>query len=1292
MSTTRPAAAIATGLMLVAVAVPAAFAAQPDRAKTATPSTAPPAAAPTAHSATVRLVTGDQVTVTTLPGGRHTASVQPGPGREHIPFRTLEGDDKALTVMPFDAQGLVSAGTLDRRLFDVTALIADGYDEAHSTALPLIVSSRPVPSRVGARVTAQASKAATATADRLVALKAAAAPFRKLESIHAQSMRVADHDLGKFWKTLNPGGSSDAARAAVTPRISLDGKVKALLDRSTAQINAPTAWKAGYEGQGVKVAVLDTGADASHPDLAGRIAEAKDFSGSGNTGDHFGHGTHVASIVGGSGAASGGTRKGVAPKADLLIGKVLDDSGSGDESGIIAGMEWATAEHAKVVNMSLGASIETDGTDPLSEAVNTLTDSTGTLFVVAAGNDGPGASTVGTPGAADSALTVGAVDRDDSLAPFSSRGPRFGDGAVKPDVTAPGVGIVAARAAGTTLGDPVDANYIALSGTSMATPHVAGAAALLAQQHPDWQAQQLKDALTSTAHTVPGTKVSEQGGGRIDLAAAIGPVTATGSVTLAPLQIGGAAGQQQAATLHYTNTGDHPITLSLAADLATESGKALPAGVVSLGSDTVQLAAGATADVPLRTDAAHAIRGGFYGYVTAKSATGEVVAHTTVSLVVHAPQHRLTVVVRDRNGKVVPGALPNIWSPAGWAQYTDRDAAVAVLEEGTYYLNSGFYDTTSDGDQVGDIVVPEVKVTKDMTVTLNAADVTEVKIRTPRPAEQHGVISTMLHREIDGHGLLQGALYFDTVNHLYISPTAPVTDGAFEYHSRWQMVAPQLRAKISGSSQGFRPYYEPLSPVFGDRGARLTAVDAGSVTAPKLGNVRGKLAVARYVWPTGDYAGFSRLAAAAGAKAVLFAWDPAGGAAWTRWQPDGDRLELPSMRTNWKNGGALLDRIKKGTTTLEFSGTVNSPYLYDVMPVSKGSIPQQMVYTVSDRNTAQVSATYTRTGDSAWASEQRFAWRPYEDTAWNQYSRYVPVGQTRVEYVSSAEDTLWNHMVHHNVVWIPDFALQAGSHDSPHTYRPGQHATERWFGAVVRPSIPRGFAMKSVRNGDTLSVYVPEFNDSGTGHWSFSELPSFGGGVGDATVNDSGPFPVPDTATAVLYRNGKQIATSDNGAWGNMEVPPGKATYALDLTTARESDDWHFATDAHTSWTFHSDTTAGATMLPLLQLDYNVPVNAQNAVSRARMHTLGVNVRMQDGMSAPRGVKLKVEASFEDGKNWTTVHTARRGSDGQFIANLQRPSYIHGDAYVTLRVTATDAAGNSVQQTVVRAFLQPGPK
>ncbi|MGI5139266.1 MULTISPECIES: S8 family serine peptidase [unclassified Streptomyces] len=1269
MSRIRLTAAISTGLILVTGAVPASFAAQSAATGTATR----PAAVPGARSATVRLVTGDQVTVTTLPGGRHTASMQPGPGREQIPFQTLEGDDKQLTVLPFDAAGLVNAGTLDRRLFNVTALIADGYDEAHTSALPLIVSSQPEPSRAGARVTAQAATAAAATADRLLALNTPATPARNLESIHARSLRVADHDLGAFWKTLNPGGTSDAARAAVTPRIALDGKVKAMLDRSTKQINAPTAWNAGFEGQGVKVAVLDTGVDASHPDLAGRIAEAKDFSGSGNTVDHFGHGTHVASIVGGTGAASGGTRRGVAPKADLLIGKVLGDDGYGDESGVIDGMEWAAGEHAKVVNMSLGGDFG-DGTDPTSQALNSLTASTGTLFVVAAGNDGQlGPSTINTPGAADAALTVGAVDRDDSLAPFSSRGPRRGaDAAVKPDVTAPGVGIVAARAAGTTLGAPVDANYVALDGTSMATPHVAGAAALLAQQHPDWDAQQLKDALISTAHTVPGTPVTWQGGGRIDLAAAIGPVIATGSVTLAQIHTGDTGGRS--ATIRYTNTGDHPITLSLAVNLATQGGRALPDGVATLDSGTVQIAPGATAEVPLRTDATHAVRGRYYGYVTAKSADGAVLAHTTVSLVVHAPQHRLTVVYRDRAGQIVPGRLPAIWGADGWVEYTDRDTATAVVEDGTYDLSTFFWNDPN----VGLVAVPEVKVTKDMTVTLNAAELTAVQIRTPRPAEQRGIFSTTYRRKIDGRSLTQGAVYNYPLK-VYANPTAPVTDGDFEFSARTQMVAPQLQAQVSGSSQEFTPYYYPASAVFGDQGAHLTAVDAGTTQAPDFSGARGKLAVVREDTSVGyDITALAQAAADAGAKALLLV-RPERVSAPTGWRPDQDpvRFPLPTMRASWKDGTALLERMKKGTTTVQFSGTVRSPYLYDLMQVSKGFIPENLVYTVSERDTAEVHSTYTRTGASTWASEQRFAWRPFQDYSWNDRTRFVPVGQERVEYVSGG-DTLWRHVVSHQVIGDDEIALGAGMHDAaPHTYQPGQQATERWFGAVVRPSIPRGVAWPSVRNGDTLSMYVPEFNDSGTGHWSFAGSGDFGS--------------VGDTHTAVLYRNGEQIATSDNGAWGDFEVPAGDAEYRLDLTTARTSDDWHFGTDTHTSWTFRSGTAASKTLLPLLQLDYNVPVDAQNAVGPARAHTLGLTVRNQDGMAAPNGVTLKVEASYDDGKSWTTASTTRDGSgDGQFTATVGRPSGVHGDAYVTLRVTATDADGNSVQQTVNRAYLHHG--
>ncbi|MFG2965942.1 S8 family serine peptidase [Streptomyces sp. NPDC048288] len=209
-----------------------------------------------------------------------------------------------MTVLPSDAAELVAAGTLDRRLFDVTALIAQGYDEAGTSALPLIVSPEPGGVTAGG---AASRKAAAATADRLTAVNTASVPERRLEGIDATALRVDDDDLGAFWKTLRP---ADTARLVRTPRVWLDGRVAPAPDRSTAQIGAPAAWKAGFEGQGVKVAVLDTGVDAGHPDLAGRIAESRDFSDSGSVTDHFGHGTHVASIVGGNGAASSDKRRG----------------------------------------------------------------------------------------------------------------------------------------------------------------------------------------------------------------------------------------------------------------------------------------------------------------------------------------------------------------------------------------------------------------------------------------------------------------------------------------------------------------------------------------------------------------------------------------------------------------------------------------------------------------------------------------------------------------------------------------------------------------------------------------------------------------------------------------------------------------------------------------------------------------------------------------------------------------------------------------------------------------------
>ncbi|MFI9568145.1 S8 family serine peptidase [Streptomyces rishiriensis] len=240
--------------------------------------------------------------------------------------------------------------------------------------------------------------------------------------------------------------------------------------------------------------MLDTGVDGTHPDLKGRSDAAKNFSEAADTVDRVGHGTHVASTGAGSGAHSGGKYKGVAPGARLISGKVLDDGGYGEESGVIAGAQWAVAQGAEVVNLSLGGP-DSSGDDPLEQAVDELSASSGALFVIAAGNEGPAAGTVGSPGSAAAALTVGAVDRTDAMVDFSSRGPTA-DGSLKPDLTAPGVDIVAAKAAEGTEGDPAADGYVSMSGTSMATAHVAGAAAILAQRHPDWTGERIKAALT----------------------------------------------------------------------------------------------------------------------------------------------------------------------------------------------------------------------------------------------------------------------------------------------------------------------------------------------------------------------------------------------------------------------------------------------------------------------------------------------------------------------------------------------------------------------------------------------------------------------------------------------------------------------------------------------------------------------------------------------------------------------------------------------------------------------------
>jgi MYXO-CTERM domain-containing protein len=589
---------------------------------------------------TVTLITGDRVHLIEQAGRPPVEMIEPAPGRGAMQFakaRGLYGRQGHLYVVPMDAQPLLAAKRLDPRLFDVTGLIEQGLDDAHRAELPLIATY----AQPGAHVRALAPSGTRTK--------------RALASVNGAALVAKKSDAPTFWRTVTAGASkASLAPASGLAQVWLDGVARPLLDRSAPQVGAPAAWARGVTGRGVTVAVLDTGALSTHLDLVGRIGEARDFTESGSAEDVVGHGTHVAGTIAGTGAASSGLYQGIAPEATLLIGRVCLERGC-PESAIIAGMEWA-APRARIVNMSLGGP-PTDGSDPMSQAVDRLTAQHGALFVIAAGNAGEASGGVGTPSTAPSALTVASVTKEDEMSEFSSRGPRT-DAVVKPDIAAPGSDIVAARAPGTPDADtdPVDDHYTRLSGTSMASPHVAGAAALLAQQHPTWRAAELKAALMSMSHPIANATVYDQGVGRLDLARATSQVvfatTPSVSFGLFPYPHDQAA---MTKSVTYRNDGAAAVTLDLAL-AAVRDGEPVLTNPFALGAQRVTVPAGGTADVAVMFDPDRAEIGLYSARITATAGDVRVVVglgaypepesyDLTISAATRAEDDAMTVLV-----------------------------------------------------------------------------------------------------------------------------------------------------------------------------------------------------------------------------------------------------------------------------------------------------------------------------------------------------------------------------------------------------------------------------------------------------------------------------------------------------------------------------------------------------------------------------------------------------------------------------------------------------------------------
>ncbi len=1198
----------------------------------------------------VTLITGDRVAVK---AGKPIA-FDPADRSRPVRFAkfTQRGD---WYVVPSDAASLVGRGTLDRQLFNVTGLVRQGYDDARTKVVPLLAEYKDARAGVAPKG----------------ARKARVVPGANL-AVLEESKRDAD----TFWADLTNGSAAPRALDRGIGKVWLNARIQASLDKSVPQVGAPAAWQAGFTGKGVTVAVLDTGYDTDHPDLAGRIAATKNFTPGGTVEDKYGHGTHVSSIALGSGAASQGKYKGVAPDAKLAVGKVLDDSGSGQIDWIIAGMQWAaTTAKAKVINMSLGG-WPTDGTDPMSQAVNRISRQTGALFVIAAGNSGQD-GTISTPAAADDALTVGSVTKTDQLSVFSSRGPRITDNAIKPDIAAPGSDIVAARATGTFPDEAVDENYARLSGTSMATPHVAGAAAILAQQHPDWKGDRIKAALMGTSKALAGLGPNAIGAGRLDLVrATTQPVHSVPGSVSAFLKWPNVAAPPQRKVVTYHNTSAAPVIVRLNLAMTDAAGKPAPAGLATLSTGSLTIPAKGQVAVTVTVKAVAGKVGNYAGILSATGLGGRTVVRTPFGVYQEPERYDLSVALKNQTGGV-PAVT--------YVAVTDLDTGeVAFGETGTkvrlprgrFTVTAGFL-TDRPGLEPNMVLLshPELQLARNTAITLDGRTAKRLSMRVDQPAASGGLVAVM-------HLIRASTGEFADVNmvdprfsEIYAASTPGVRSANYTFGA-WRNAEEPVIALTAEAPQRFPVETGWLAEDGPDFSGRLDAVNGGQGRPEDLAKIdaKGKIVMLglpgdlswedllqrlKNVKAAGGRYGYviplmptSQIASELQARARRAAAEP----------PEPEPLPLPTFLGRSVTAERLLALTAQGTVTVDLATKQTSKHRYEVVATAPNSIPTALTF---DRATKDLAAVRTRYLGHPGVDASR-AVHPL--TVVNgtvidpMVFTFAKTGTERTEYFTPG-------------TWIQEsFGRVYGDNmvEGPRQLRVGGDHSLDWGKAVFTPTL-RGEVTDDLgthpwvhRTPSLLGVTIPFYSDA-AGH---TRLP-YSDEYPDGEI-------VGDTGTTTLHRNGKLVGTINTPGQAIFPVIQSDALYTLSATSRRDNPAWPLATTTSAKWTFKSGAW-DETPPPLLTVGLDPVLDVNNTAPSGETFSFPATVDRQAGQLGP--MRLVVEVSYDDGKTWQLATVA--GDGAKWKVTVNHPA---AKGYVSLRAMAWESADNWVEQTVIRAY------
>lgn len=1221
-------AAIAAGLVLATGAISPAVA----QTAPADPSeSAVPAAAGSADL-TVTLVTGDVVHVTS-PGTDHETITVDAVSGTPDSIQTMQiGDDTY--VLPDVATPYVTSGALDEELFNVSNLIDYGYDDQSSGGIPVI---------------AQYDSGLRAQPKALPG----SAKVRTLTSVGGAALKTDHQKSSAFWTALTAAGktrSTPGDLGGVIDRLWLDGRVTPTLDVSVPLVGAPDAWAAGFDGTGATVAVLDTGIDAQHPDVDDALRTSVSFVPGEEVTDRDGHGTHVASTIVGSGEASDGTHVGVAPGADLVVGKVLADEGYGQDSWIIAGMEWAATEaDADVVNMSLGDDERTDAENILSISLDALSKTHDTLFVVAAGNSG-GVGTIGAPGTAESALTVAATDDADGLAPFSSRGPRGLDDGLKPDLAAPGVGITAARSQYSSGSGALST----LSGTSMATPHVAGAAAILAAQHPDWSAVHLKDALMSSTVELDYSPY-EVGSGRLDIPAAMDAIDATGSVYFGKALWGEADPKPATRSIVYRNTSDAAVELTLSGSTTGPDGDV---DLVQLSAQTVTVPADGEVSIEATASFADARTVGHYlGQVVATTADGTVVARTTTGLTREDERYDLDVTVLGTKGQPIEAQVTKYryGSTAFTGGLSDPETGAVKTERvapGVYAAWVKIRLGSTDGtDRTYWINQPHIVVDKNTEVVLDLREATPVRLETPRPSDPFYQRVEWWHDAGLDIGLdtFYSALPAGPATEVWVNPLQKVAGDGFNVTARWARTQPLLDLSVRRADDTVDAV--PLAPLYQSGSRRLDGkvdlpvVVAGTGTPEEIAAVdaEGKALI---VTQDVSVSQIERSAAAAeaGAELLVVINDGAG----TLY--DIAAGTVPVIAVSAEEGEHLL--ADPAATRITGKAIALPAYEYDYAHTWQGTVPTDLTLKPGK---GDVVAVTDRFADPTPRTVQvtRYDCPSYLTRCLGS-TRLWESGTDHVTYLSPGQEGI-------EAPWVADVSVPSVGldlRDVKRSHAAGSEIVLDWFG-VQAPRQGDGF-WRSEHRKERIRVNMPlaSTTDGITATWGRT-----------ATVSSK------------LYQGDTLLASSSSQSVTGTATGAGHQQYRLETSVTVPQETWSTSNRTTSTWVFGMDA-AETGNLPLIGLTYDVPVDGDRAVSANGWTELSVIAAHDPGaLRAGEVTELSLELSYDEGKTWQAVEVTHDGD--RWDARVKLPK---GTDAVSLRTSAKDDAGNSVTQEVNRAF------